>query len=63
MKIDLNLEPKDYIKFAALVGTGLLAGFVKGPAQETKIAVIETKLETMAKDLADIKSMLLRGRR
>jgi hypothetical protein len=62
MKVDLNLEPKDFLKLAFFVGTAASVMYGKGE-DGTKIAVLETKMEAMAKDVTEIKTLLLRRSR
>ncbi len=58
MKIDFNLEPKDYIKILIYLGAGGLMASAK-PSQE-RMAVLETKVERVQVDVSEIKALLIR---
>ena len=63
MKLDLNLDAKDWMKLIVLLGAGAAtAGMSAGGEKSERLAVLETKVEQIRTDVADIKA-LLRHRR
>ena len=60
MKIDLNLEPKDYLKLAFLAAAALGLGMKGEDKSGERMAVLETKVERVQTDVTEIKHLLIR---
>ena len=57
MKIDLNLEPKDWLKMVAYLGAAAMAsGYNRGGPE--RMAILETRVEQIQADVAEIKAIL-----
>ena len=63
MKVDLNLEAKDFLKIAILAAAGLASLYKSGDSSGERMAVLETEVRNIRTDVSEIKHILTRRQR
>ena len=62
MKVDLDIQPKDYLKGALLLAA-LAASLIKPDTSGERMAVLETEVRNIRTDVSEIKHILTRRNR
>ena len=62
MKIDMDIQPKDYLKGALLLAA-LAASLLKPDNSGERMAVLENEVKNVRADVGEIKAILLRRQR
>lgn len=63
MKVDFDLQPKDFLKLAFFVGTAASMMYGKGDDSKVQIAVLQSEMKALRTDVTEIKTMLIRRNR